>query len=314
MAFNHHFVKSISHMTKNIELILEREDLANLIPLFENQGITDEIIDTLTDKDLQEIGVDKLGERRRVLLAFGEGAGGPFDMTALAQVGGGSMPPDSAFAGKKVDPFRIGKYPVTQLEWERVRLWAMSNGYKVVESAESMGKRFPITQVSWYDAVKWCNAKSEMEKLTPPYTINGKIYKNGEYGPDGSTLVDFDRSTDGFRLPTEMEWEWAARGGPLSQGFQFSGSNNADNVAWHEKNSNGEAHPVGQKQANELGIHDMSGNVWEWCWDKDETGSACRIRGGSWMQMNGHGTVAYRVSRSPDSRYTVIGFRIARNL
>ncbi len=122
MAFNHHFVKFISRMTKNIELILERENLANLVPLFETQGITDEIIDTITDKDLQEMGVEKLGERRRVLLAFGEGAGGAFDMTAMAQVGGGSMPPDSAFAGEKVDPFRIGKYPVTQLEWERVRL------------------------------------------------------------------------------------------------------------------------------------------------------------------------------------------------
>ena len=301
-------------MTKNIKLILERENLANLVPLFETQGVTDEIIDTITDKDLQEMGVGKIGERRRVLLAFGEGAGGSFDMTALAQIGGGAMPPDSAFAGEKVDSFRIGKYPVTQLEWELVRFWAVGNGYKVVESVESKGKRYPITLVSWYDGVKWCNAKSEMENLTPPYSILGKTYKNGEYGPDGSSLVVFDRSADGFRLPTEMEWEWAARGGPLSQGFEFSGIDNADNADWHEINSNGEAHPVGQKEANELGIHDMSGNVWEWCWDKDETGSACRIRGGNWMQMNSHGTVAYRVSRSPDSRYTVIGFRVARNL
>ena len=314
MVFNHYLVRLISYMTKNIELILERENLKNLIPIFEKQGITDEIIDTITDKDLQDIGVDKLGERRRVLLAFGEGAGGPFDMTAMAQVGGGIMPPDSAFAGEKVNPFRIGKYPVTQLEWERVRLWGVANGYQLAEAAEGIGKRFPITQVSWYDAVKWCNAKSQMEGLASPYTINQKIYKNGEYGPDGSALVHCEKSADGFRLPTELEWEWAARGGPLSQGFQYSGSNNPDNVSWHEKNSNGESHPVGQKQANELGIYDMSGNVWEWCWDKDEVGSACRIRGGSWMQINDHGTVSYRVSRSPDSRYTVIGFRIARNL
>jgi formylglycine-generating enzyme required for sulfatase activity len=212
-----------------------------------------------------------------------------------------------------VQPFRIGKYPVTQLEWERVRIWAMAHGFKL-EAGEGNGSRHPITHVSWYDSVKWCNAKSAMEDLKPIYSINGKIFHNGEYGPDGSTLVEMNPSADGYRLPTEMEWEWAARGGTLSQGYQFSGSDNADKVAWHEKNSNGGAHPVGQKQPNELGIHDMSGNVWEWCWDKDETGSACRIRGGSWMQLDGHGTVAYRVSRSPDSRYTVIGFRIARNL
>jgi formylglycine-generating enzyme required for sulfatase activity len=300
-------------MTTNIHLILEREHLDNLIPLFEKQGVTDEILDTITDEDLQTLGVDKLGDRRRVLLAFGDGTGGPFDLTAMAQVGGGLLPQDSEFSGQKVEPFRIGKYPVTQLEWERIRIWAMAHGFKL-EAGEGNGSRHPITHVSWYDAIKWCNAKSAMEGLKPIYSINGKIYQNGEYGPDSSTLVEMNAAADGYRLPTEMEWEWAARGGTLSQGYQFSGSDNPDKVAWHEKNSNGGAHPVGQKQPNELGIHDMSGNVWEWCWDKDETGSACRIRGGSWMQLDGHGTVAYRVSRSPDSRYTVIGFRVARNL
>ena len=215
--------------------------------------------------------------------------------------------------GQKVNAFKIGKYPVTQSEWERVKIWSEIHGYKL-DKGEGNGIRHPITHVSWYDAVKWCNAKSEMEELQPCYSINNKIYRNGEYGPDGGELVAIDLKANGYRLPTEAEWEWAARGGPLSQGYKFSGSNNPDKVAWHDKNSDGAVHPVGQKEANELGIYDMSGNIWEWCWDRDETGSACRIRGGSWMQLDGHGTVAYRVSRSPDTRYTVIGFRVAQNL
>jgi hypothetical protein len=163
-------------MTTNIHLILEREHLENLIPLFEKQGVTDEILDTITDEDLRTLGVEKLGERRRVLLAFGEGSGGPFDLTATAQVGGGFLPQDSEFSGQKVDPFRIGKYPVTQLEWERVRIWAMAHGFKL-EAGEGNGSRHPITHVSWYDAVKWCNAKSAMEDLKPVFSINGKIYQ-----------------------------------------------------------------------------------------------------------------------------------------
>ena len=175
-------------MTTNIHLILEREHLENLVPLFEKQGVTDEILDTITDEDLRTLGVEKLGERRRVLLAFGEGSGGPFDLTAMAQVGGGILPQDSEFSGQKVQPFRIGKYPVTQLEWERVRIWAMAHGFKL-EAGEGNGSRHPITHVSWYDAIKWCNAKSSIEELQQVYSINGKIYHNGEYGPDGSTLV-----------------------------------------------------------------------------------------------------------------------------
>ena len=300
-------------MIKKIQMALDREKLLNLLPLFEAQSITDDIIDTISDRDLEIVGVKKLGERRRILLAFAEMGGGLFDLNSVATVGSGQLPSDSSFAGMEVNAFRIGKYPITQFEWERVRVWGMANGFKM-EAGEGRGSRHPITLVSWYDAVKWCNAKSKMDGLKPVYSINGKVYTNGEYGPEGCTLIDWNIAGDGWRLPTEIEWEWAARGGALSQGFRFSGSDDVNVVGWHEQNSDGAPHAVGLKKANELGIYDMSGNVWEWCWDKEESLSACRIRGGSWMELDGKGTVSYRVSRSPETRYTVIGFRVARNV
>jgi sulfatase modifying factor 1 len=300
-------------MTKNIQMVLEREKLTHLMPFFEGECITDDIIDTISDQDLEVVGITKLGDRRRILLAFAEMSGGSFDLNAEAVVGDGVLPTESSLAGAKVKAFRIGKYPVTQFEWERARVWGLANGFKL-EAGEGRGSRHPITLVNWYDAVKWCNAKSQMDGLSPVYSINGKVYTNGEYGPEGCTLINWDTVGNGWRLPTEIEWEWAARGGALSQGFRFSGSDDVNTVGWHDRNSEGKPHPVGQKSPNELGIYDMSGNVWEWCWDKEESLSACRIRGGSWMELDGKGTVAYRISRSPETRYTVIGFRVARNV
>jgi formylglycine-generating enzyme required for sulfatase activity len=112
----------------------------------------------------------------------------------------------------------------------------------------------PLSGVNWYDAVKYCNWLSEKERLSPCYEVKGKL-----------TQCDF--SANGYRLPTEAEWEYAARGGHKSQGYEYAGSNNVDDVGWYEGNSGKQTHPVGQKQPNELGLYDMSGNMWEWCWD-----------------------------------------------
>lgn len=116
----------------------------------------------------------------------------------------------------------------------------------------------PVIDVSWYEAVEYCNWRSQQEGRSPAYTISG-------------TDVNCDWSANGYRLPTEAEWEYAAKGGPLANSLAFdsvyAGSANLDQVAWHSGNSGNMPHPVGLKAPNSLGLYDMSGNVLQWCWD-----------------------------------------------
>jgi formylglycine-generating enzyme required for sulfatase activity len=192
-----------------------------------------------------------------------------------------------------------------------VRDWAVANGYSDLAGVggtypAGAADSFPVCGVNWYDVVKWSNAKSEKEGLTPVYQLSGATYKTGQSAPTVNS------GANGYRLPTEKEWEWAARGGVSSQGYTYSGSDDLNAVGWYVGNSGGETRFIGQKAANGSGFYDMSGNVSEWCWDIHESYFRC-IRGGSWHAAADLCAVAVRGYSSPYVRYSYIGFRLARS-
>ena len=204
-----------------------------------------------------------------------------------------------------VSDFYISKYEVTQAEWEDVM------GTK---PAKFQGYNNPVEQISWFDAIEFCNEKSIREGLEPVYLRTKEKIK-----------VSFGKN--GYRLPTEAEWEFAARGGNNSLGYIFSGSDNTQDIAWYDKNSNGKTHHVGSKKPNELGIYDMSGNVWEMCWDcyggyssesqinpAGPTSGTFKVsRGGSWSQDNTFCRVTYRYGVSYTDVSSSIGLRLVRS-
>jgi formylglycine-generating enzyme required for sulfatase activity len=219
---------------------------------------------------------------------------------------GGKLPAISPFGEKVVADFYISRYELTWGEWKKTNATASAKGYDITESGKGVADDHPVQNVTWYDAVKWCNLKSENEGLTPVYTIGGVTYKAGNKSPDANPQAN------GYRLPTEIEWEWAARGGVSSKALNFSGANELDAVAWHAGNSSsGETHPVGAKLANELGIQDMSGNVQEWCWDSHK--NYRRVRGGSIKDDSFSCTITSTDFTIPERASQNTGFRPARN-
>lgn len=168
---------------------------------------------------------------------------------------------------------------------------------------------------SWRTAVEYCNWLSEKEKLSKCYLINGKEV----------TYLD---TAKGYRLPTEAEWEFAARGGNKTKGTLYAGSDNVDEVAWYKANSSEAPHKVAQKKPNELGLYDMNGNLWEWVWDLYDTyyykysekndpkgpatGDYRVTRGGAWYNFPNYTTIYTRQYNTPDFRQNSVGFRVAR--
>jgi len=205
-----------------------------------------------------------------------------------------------------VSSFCIGKYEVTWGEWQTVRTWAAANGYDIGSVGAGSAANHPVQSVSWYDVVKWCNARSQKEGRAPVYTVGGAIYKSGE-----NSAVVVNASATGYRLPADAEWEFAARGGTQSQGYEYSGGNDLNEVGWYVVNSGGGTKAVGTKGANELGLYDMSGNVWEWCfdWYPGYEGSYRVYRGGSWYVYANGCRAADRRYLNPAGRYYDGGFR-----
>ncbi len=191
----------------------------------------------------------------------------------------------------------------------------------------------PVVETSWYDAIAYCNWRSTQEGLTPAYSYGGEGTDFLDWPAGWNTEVHnnilWEKSSNGYRLPTEAEWEYAARKNASGvSSAVYPGANSADGIAWYFPNSGQKTHPVGQKIPNGIGLFDVSGNAWDWCWDwYQEYGTAVQVdpcgpptgtnrvmRGGSWLDPIAYMRVANRARANPSNTRTGYGFRLCQSV
>ncbi|MEV6279376.1 formylglycine-generating enzyme family protein [Nocardia sp. NPDC051832] len=190
----------------------------------------------------------------------------------------------------EVKPFALAAFLTTQQQYAELTS---------EHPSAAVGERLPVESVSWADAVRFCNALSDRAGLKPVYLLLDDD-------------VQWDSTADGYRLPTEAEWEYACRAG--STGPRYG---ELDEIGWYRGNSSGHPHEVGGKLPNSWGLYDMLGNVWEWCWDYYDTevyGSYRVLRGGGWFDEHWSCRASVRRRSHPSLRIEDTGFRVARSL
>jgi len=280
----------------------------------------------LGEEDLKKIIKELKGTIRKYSAKKASNIESKFENMIFVQ--GGKHQPSFANEEKEVFDIEVCKYPTTQKMWTEV----MENN-----PSEFKGDNKPIESITWWEALEFCNKLSEKYGLEPVYDLSKSregILMIKELGgqkvyPD---VANF-KNTEGFRLPTEVEWEWFARGGQIAieQGtfnYTYSGSNNIDEVAWYIENS-GETYNVGLKKPNQLGLYDCTGNVWEWCYDTtenieegknyiykafDASNKSRRLKGGSWNDISKFCAVLNREINQATDAFYAIGFRIVRTV